>query len=160
MMTGFLRQWDEEKRYFPKAFATAMDFLRGKDLSALEAGKHPIDGDRIFASVQEVRTEPMRDRRFELHRDYIDIQVLHTGRELHGYTSLPPVHKALEDKLDTADVAFYRIPSQAEGLQTIILQPGQYVVYLPGELHCPCCAVEKPENIFKTVLKIHKSCVD
>ena len=159
MITGFLRQWDEEKHSFPKAFDVAIAFLLSQDLAALTEGKHPIDGDRIFASTQEVLTGPMRDKRFELHRDYIDIQVLHRGRELHGYTSLPPVHKALEDKLDATDAAFYRIPSQAEGLQTVVLQPGQYVVYFPGELHCPCCAVEGPETILKTVLKIHKSCV-
>ena len=159
MMTGFLRQWDEEKRYFPKAFATAMDFLRGKDLSALEAGKHPIDGDRIFVSIQEAHTEPMSMRRFELHRDYLDIQLLITGRELQGYASLPPGGKAVEDRLDEADVAFYPAPSQEQGLETVLLQPGQYVIYLPGELHCPCCAVDGPETIFKAVFKIHRACI-
>ena len=159
MMTGFLRQWSEEKVYFPKAFAEALAFFQARDPHALAPGKYPIDGENIFVSVQEALTEPMDQRRFELHREYIDIQVLLKGRELQGYASLAPGGKPLEDRLDAADAAFYPAPSLEEGLETVLLQPGQYVIYLPGELHCPCCAVDGPESIFKAVCKIRRSCV-
>lgn len=159
MITGFLGQWHEEKTYFPKAFDIAVSFLSGKTAATLPQGKHPIDGDRIFASVAEAITEPMSSRRFELHREYIDIQVLLEGSELHGYSPLHAVHPALEDRLDADDVAFYPAPVPETGLQTLLLQKGQYAVYMPGELHCPCCAPAAPERIYKVVLKIHRDCI-
>ena len=146
MITGFLGQWGTEKQLFPKAFDRALGFLSGKTAADLPQGKHPIDGERIFASVAEVMTEPMSSRRFELHREYIDIQVLLEGRELHGYSPLHTTAPALEDRLDADDVAFYPAPGPQEGLQTLLLQQGQYAVYLPGELHCPCCAPAWPSR--------------
>lgn len=159
MITGFLAQWPAEKQYFPAVFDRALGFLAGKLPAGLAPGKHPIDGERIFASALGTVTEPMNSRRFELHREYIDIQVLLEGSELHGYSSLQAASPALEDRLNAEDVAFYPAPGPEAGLQTLRLQPGQYAVYLPGELHCPCCALEGPERIYKVVLKIHRNCI-
>ncbi|MCL1939143.1 MAG: YhcH/YjgK/YiaL family protein [Desulfovibrionaceae bacterium] len=156
MITGFIRQWDKEKYCYPKAFDTAIAYLRNNDLLNLEEGKYPIDGDKIFAMIQKTTTAPVSERRYELHRDYIDIQVLLKGREQHWYSIAYPATKPTEDLLDSKDLAFHPAPENALSL---IVSPWQYIVYLPCELHCPACSVDGPESIFKAVLKIHRSCV-
>jgi len=156
MITGFIRQWDKEKYCYPKAFDRAIAYLKNTDLQSLEEGKYPIDGDKIFAMLQKPVTAPVAERRYELHRDYIDIQVLLDGREQHWYSMAYPTTRPTEDLLDSRDLAYYPAP---EPPLSLIISPWQYVIYLPYELHCPACCVDGPETITKVVLKIHRSCI-
>ena len=48
----------------------------------MEDGRHPIDGEAIFALVSTYETEPEGARSFEAHRKYIDVQYLLSGREI------------------------------------------------------------------------------
>ena len=59
----------------------ALEYLADTDFTALEDGRHPIDGEAIFALVSSYDTEPESARSFEAHRKYIDVQYLLTGRE-------------------------------------------------------------------------------
>lgn len=156
-MTGLIRQWDKEKYCYPAAFDRAISYLRSNDLAAFDEGKHPIEGSLIYAMIQKPVTAPAAERRYELHRDYIDIQVLLKGsREEHRYGLACPESRPTEDFLESKDLAFYPAPADARSL---IVTPWQYVVYLPWELHCPACSVEAPESIVKVILKIHRSCM-
>ena len=155
MITGWIRQWDKEKHYYPQAFDTAIAYLAETDVAALDNGRHPVDGDKIFAMVQKLTTAPVEQRRYEVHRDYIDIQVLLKGREMHWYSTLYPTTSPAEDQLDSTDIAFYSAPADAAPL---VVAPWRYVVYFPGELHCPACSVDGPEDIIKVIMKIHHSC--
>lgn len=154
MITGLIRQWDKEKYCYPAAFDAAVGWLEGTDPLTLAEGRHPIDGDKIFVLIQKPVTIPVAENRYELHRDYIDIQVLFKGRERHWHSLAHPETGPEEDLLDSRDLAFYPAPADARSLDVI---PWQYVVYMPGELHCPACALDAPEPIVKAVLKIHRS---
>ena len=46
----------------------------------MEPGKVAIDGDRIFAEIQEYTTKDPKDCRFETHRKYYDIQYVAEGK--------------------------------------------------------------------------------
>ena len=39
----------------------------------------------------------------------------------------------------------------------MIMQTGDFVVYYPGELHNPLCAVGEPANVRKAVVKMNVS---
>jgi biofilm protein TabA len=57
-----------------------------------------------------------------------------------------------EDFPEERDLAFYTPPASHSSL---ILGPGHYAVYFPGEPHRPCCAVTQGgEDIRKVVFKI------
>lgn len=179
MFIGYLQQWEKDRAFFPKAFDTAVSFWADK--GPLPVGRHEIRGSDIYMLVQKGFTEPASVRKFELHRDYIDIQVLLSGHEVQQYylpsplqaqcagnawntrlkkefgvPDLPPYPPVLEDKLDSEDVAFYARPDQA---LSITQNSGMYVIYSPYELHCPMCMAEEPEEIQKVVFKIHKRCL-
>lgn len=161
MITGFVANWVAESVFFPAAFSTAMRFVLERRDGLFEPGKYPIEGDAIFASVERLRTEPASARLFENHARYIDIQIVLSGRETHGYFPGSPAQAPdavmVSDELAARDIAFYQHPKTAAFLT---LAPMQYVVYLPEELHCPCCAAgNTPEEILKVVLKIRKDMV-
>ena len=60
--------------YTEEKIEQALTFLRTTDFTGMEPGKVAIDGDRIFAEIQEYTTKDPKDCRFETHRKYYDIQ--------------------------------------------------------------------------------------
>lgn len=168
MIYGTLAHWSAQKRWFPQSFERALAFAFRPDLAALEDGTYEIEGRDIFAMLQQPMTEPESARKFELHREYIDIQLLLSGSEKHLYApglpdilpGIPPDvledrPEVLEDRLDESDYAFYAAPAQPN---TVFLRPGDFVIYLPGEMHCPNCAPDplQPEKIRKVVFKVRQ----
>ena len=56
-----------------KNFEKAFKFLKNNDLKELALGKYEIDGDNVFASVQEYITKTEEEMNWESHEKYIDI---------------------------------------------------------------------------------------
>lgn len=154
MMMGNLLQWEKEKQYYPTIFDTALSFLSAVNALTLERTTHALDGKKIFANVIEESTKPLEVSRFEEHQEYLDIQVLLSGKEKHYFSHSTGKGELLEDRLTSDDVAFYPIPSDAFSVD---LAPQQFIVYHPGELHAPLCVVTTPEVVIKVVFKIHHS---
>ncbi len=114
-------------------------------------GRHNLDGDRAFVIVSEDRTMPADSRRPEIHARYLDVQLLLAGAERYGYSALKATGTPDDDRLATHDLAFF---NQVAGEQYVDLQPGELVVFLPGEPHRPLCAVDAPMTIRKAILKM------
>ena len=73
-------------------------FLRETDLVALPVGRYKIDGDAVFALVQEYETHLPEECRWEAHYTYTDIQYIVEGSEKMGWKALDGVVKT-EDLL-------------------------------------------------------------
>ena len=65
----------------PPRIVRALEFLRDTDLAALSLGRHELDGDRLFALVQEYTTKPIEQCKWEAHRRYCDVQFVARGAE-------------------------------------------------------------------------------
>ena len=74
--------------YLAERFRKAYEFLSRDDLAALPLGRVDIDGDDVFANVQEYETVPAPDKRMEAHRRYYDVQFVVSGEELIQYAPL------------------------------------------------------------------------
>ena len=61
------------------SFEQAFTFLRSTDLKSLPTGRISIDGDAIYALVQEYQTKPVDQGKWESHKRYIDIQYIVSG---------------------------------------------------------------------------------
>ena len=81
---------------------------------------------------------------------YLDIQIVLRGSEGMTFSTLPP-GEPQTDWLAEKDIAFL-----AEGQQekTVILNEGDFVVFYPGEVHKPLCAVGAPAKVRKAVVKM------
>lgn len=55
-------------------FTTAFKFLLKKDFFTVENGKYQIDGDNIFAIINEYETKDKNECEVEAHKKHIDIQ--------------------------------------------------------------------------------------
>ncbi|HRR33493.1 MAG TPA: YhcH/YjgK/YiaL family protein [Kiritimatiellia bacterium] len=129
-------------------FKAAFDFLRNPTVHTLTAGRTDIEGDALFAIVQDYETKPVSEGKLEAHRKYIDIQFVADGEELMGYAPLgrPKVVAAYDaDK----DVAFY----EGESWFTLV-RKGMFAIFFPLDAHLPSRHTGTPSRVKKVVLKI------
>jgi biofilm protein TabA len=136
---------------FPAAIEAALNYLRQTDFSALPSGRYPIHGDQMFALVQTPMTQDWEMGKPEYHARYIDIQYLLEGEELIGYAISQPDLPKTHDQLSERDIAFV---APIDGESRLLLSPGMYAIFYPGELHKPCRAAADPALIKKVVIKI------
>ena len=78
---------DTYKKCHPR-LSSAIDGLKDLIASDPADGKYEIAGDEIFASVMTYTTAPENEKKFELHRKYIDIQYIISGEEIIGGESI------------------------------------------------------------------------
>ena len=115
-------------------------------------GRHPINGDDLFAIVESGKTWDAAVRRFESHRTYIDIQVNLAGGEIMEW--LPVAGLTVEDDFQPdGDIAFYRAPTIAP--TRLHVQPDEFAIFYPSDAHKPVCHPPSgPTTYRKVVFKV------
>src|SRR5579872_198302 len=89
-------------------FGKAIEYALSTDFAGLETGKYSVDGDEVFAIVNEYTTKPLSECDPESHRDYADIQIMVTGAERFGYAPLTGQPETTPYDPEK-DVAFYTL---------------------------------------------------
>lgn len=132
---------------FNEKIYKGLAFLKETDVTALPIGRYDIDGDAIFALVQEYETKPLDQCRWEAHYKYTDIQYVVMGEEKMGYTNITGTSKT-EDR-PAEDVYFL----EADGDQFLV-KAGFFAIFTPQDAHMPGIAIAEPKHIKKVVIKI------
>jgi biofilm protein TabA len=135
-------------------FQKAFSFLR-EDLLALPLGKHEIEGDKVFALVQEYEPKPRAVGKFEAHQRYWDVQFIARGREQMGWA--PRSLLTVTEPHDAArDIAFFASDPSAGVGELVLLSAGYFTVFGPNDAHMPGVAPEglPPELVRKVVIKV------
>lgn len=116
-------------------------------------GRYELQGDNIFMNIMQFATQSPEQKKAELHREYIDIQVLLSGEEriLFGMTDSARQCEEMHVEDD------YQLCSQIADEQAMVLKPGRFVIFMPGEPHKPGCVVQAPMDIKKVVIKVRAS---
>ncbi|MDR1221154.1 MAG: YhcH/YjgK/YiaL family protein [Treponema sp.] len=129
----------------------AIRFLRDNDLSALSPDSiQAIDGDAIFAQVQEYDTNTENDLLFETHNVYYDLHYIVSGVEYICCASRKKL--ILKTPYDcNNDSAFYENPVHCRRL---LLKAGDAIFIAPTEAHKPRCAWDNPQRVRKIVVKV------
>jgi biofilm protein TabA len=143
---------DQASRYsalsphFEKAFA----FLRTvNDQKA--PGRYEIDGDNLYAFVQRHSTKLVEERQYEVHRKYIDIQFMLTGREVMYWAPLAQMTKVTMAFDESKDAALFALIPEGVPVQ---VRAGQYAIFYPDDAHIPSCAWGAPAEVLKVVVKV------
>lgn len=136
--------------WLPQELRQAIEHIKAHVTDATATGKHDIDGSRLFYLVSEDTTEPFAQRRAEYHARYLDIQIVLKGQEGMTFSTQPPATPET-DWLADKDIAF--LPEGKEE-KTVVLNEGDFVVFYPGEVHKPLCAVGAPAQVRKVVVKL------
>ncbi|HRW10897.1 MAG TPA: YhcH/YjgK/YiaL family protein [Caldilineaceae bacterium] len=145
--------------FYPSLFAAAgssglvsrlqagFNYLQQTNLAAVPAGTVQIDGDRVFAMIQEYNTKPRAQGFWESHRKYIDIQYVVSGVEHMGYVNIAQVTNGAYDA--DKDLIVH------EGSGSFILLPaGMFTLLFPNDVHMPQIAVDNPHPVKKVVVKV------
>lgn len=129
-------------------FARAFKWLRETDLLKAAAGRYDIDGDAVFALIQDVTTKPDEQGVWEAHRRYLDIQAPLTGEERIGYAPLASleVSQAFDEAKD-----FCLLKGEGAWLR---LRPGMFALLWPQDGHMPGIMEGAPKQIRKVVVKV------
>ncbi len=127
--------------------ARGLEFLAGTDLEALEAGKHELDGKKLFVLVSDYVTKPQSEGRWEAHRHYLDLQYMVTGVERMGVA--PATYLRETEYQADRDIVWL----EGSG-DFLTFAAGQFMLLGPGDAHMPGIAVNHPVKGRKIVVKI------
>jgi YhcH/YjgK/YiaL family protein len=134
--------------HLPARLARALEYLRATDLRSISTGRHDIDGDRLFALVQDYTTKAPDDCVWEAHRRYVDVQCLANGDERMGYANLSQMRE--REPYDAArDVAFFE-----PGREFVTIRAGMFAIFGPEDVHSPGHHADGlPRPVRKVVIK-------
>ena len=136
--------------YLSDCMHVAYAFLRETDLANLPLGRTDIDGDTVFANVQEYETVPATDKQMEAHRRYYDVQYVVTGEELLQYAPLEGL-ASVGPFDEVGDFGLFETPHDPS---IVILQAGDLAVLAPEDAHKPGCVLHSPSLVRKIVVKV------
>ena len=140
---------------YPEAFRKAFDFLKNLPPDAAD-GTYPIDGKKIYAMVQSGTTGGTEADKLEIHRKFIDIQYLISGRETLVWAPMRglAVHTPYDEE---KDYSFLIPPGNVSRLD---LSPGTFAVFFPGDAHFGKLSGPAGDTAFrKVVVKIDASLI-
>lgn len=132
-------------------FCQAIDQALSAGLAQLAPGSYPLQGEEMWVNVMQFATQRAEEKRAELHRAYIDIQILLEGEE-HIYFGLAESARACDEWHEEED---YQLCDRIENQQSVTLKPGMFAIFMPGEPHKPGCFTTRPGTVKKAVIKLH-----
>lgn len=153
MILGCLNERELINR-IPRDIFNALSFVRGNDMSTISDGRYDISGDDIYINVMTVNSVNKESKSFEVHREYVDIQILIDGEECMEYVSPLEATQPLSD-YDSANDFQSVIPNG--NVSTLLLKKNMFAVFYPGEPHKPTCYINEARTIKKAVIKVRAS---
>lgn len=128
-------------------FAKAIEFLMRPDLNDLPARKYEIDGDRVYAMVAKDHGRKKADARLEIHKKYIDIQLILAGTDEMGWKSLTSCKHPDGEYDQESDIQFFADAPDA----WFAVEPGFFAIFFPEDAHMPMISAGQ---IHKVVVKV------
>lgn len=141
---------DNAHIYYPLSdnLKKGFEWLKSQDLVNIEPQKYVIDGEAVWANVQEYETKD--DAKYETHRKYIDIQYMIKGKEFVGVTDKSNCTTCVEYNPET-DLEFMDI-KVSEEYQT--LNEGDFLVFYPTDAHKPSINPDEKLKVKKVIVKV------
>ena len=130
-------------------FETVRAFMATTDLAALPLGRCEIDGDGVFAIVARDENRGRDGAKLEIHRKYIDVQVILSGVDEMGYKPLSECGLPAGEYDADKDVQFFSDSSEA----WIAVSPGRFAIFFPQDAHAPLAGAGG-EEVHKIVFKV------
>ena len=128
-------------------FAKAFAFLRTRELAALPPGRHPIEGERVYVSIDHAGGRGRERSRLEHHRRYIDIQFTIEGEEQIGWMHLADCRSPDGPFDSSRDIRFYSdLPST-----WLTVPPGSFAIFFPDDAHAPLAG---SGDVRKAIVKV------
>ena len=145
MIIDRIERLQQYSRNVPEIYE-AMKFAEKVKKENLPVGKYPLTNG--FVLVQEGTTRSFEEADFEVHRKYLDIQIIVSGSEYVEYADI----KDLTEKVPFDEEKDLALMS-GKG-NKILIKPDMFYILYPADGHKPCCHEEIPTNYKKVLAKI------
>lgn len=149
MLLGDLSRADYANS-LPPVFARLFARLKTLDLPNLPLGWQDLEAG-IRMNVMTFETSAAEGKQAEMHRKFIDIQLLIEGEEMIEYGLSQPNLSLYDDYREEDD---YQLTPAIENKNEVILKPNMFAIFLPFEPHKPGNAVVTHQTIKKLVVKV------
>ena len=145
MIIDRIERFGQYARNIPEIYEV-MKFVEKAKKENLPTGKYPLQNG--FVLIQEGTTRRFDEADFEVHRDYIDIQIIVSGSEYVEYADMLDLKtKVPFDKEKDLELL------SGEGCK-IQIKPDVFYVLYPTDGHKPCCHFDVPTSYKKVLAKI------
>lgn len=122
----FYQQYEKN----PAQWRALFRWLADTDLLAIAAGKHPIPGTQLVASVEDSKNSPLEKRESESHYHHIDFQYVVSGTERFGIID----HETATPKDQyKPDVVHYNY--DVNRTRFYDSTPNKFFIFFPGDWH-------------------------
>ena len=135
-----------------EALRKAFEVIKNTDFSDYAPGRQTIDGDSLYVNVADLETVIASERPPEAHNKYADIHVVMEGVEKIGIAPRDDAQVIVKDLLDTEDAVLFQ--PQIHDEHFLILNPGDFCLCMPEDIHRPACAADAPARLHKYIMKV------
>lgn len=108
-------------------------FLHQPGLADLPAGRHAIDGDRLYVMIVREDGRGHDGAKLEAHRNYIDIQLTLSGAEQIGWRATSECRDCTDPYTSERDLVFFGDRPET----WLDVPPGKFAIFFPGDAHAP-----------------------
>lgn len=129
---------------------TAIDYILNHDISSLPMGKTCVDADWVYINVMEAQAGPPEEKSYEIHKEYMDIQIDLEGVEMiqiGDSAKMTVSHYNAETDFGVVE---------CNDLTSCTMGKGNFIICMTDEPHKPGIAVSDQTNLKKCVFKVHK----
>ena len=113
--------------------ARAFDVLATGNVAALAPGRHPIDGDRLYVSIDHRDGRGRDGARLEAHRRYLDVQLTIDGAEEIGWAPRASCRQPAGEFDEAKDIGFFDDRPDT----WVFVPPGRFAIFFPEDAHAP-----------------------
>ena len=139
-------------RYFDERLKKILDFAEKNDFKVLEDNTYEISGKNLFYILTSYKTaDSISEKYAELHRKYIDIQILLYGEEKFGYSDISSVKKVYKEYDEEKDIELF---STVENEDFFLLKPSMFAVFFPEDVHRPGLSAGVSRSVRKVIFKL------
>ena len=139
-------------RYFDERLKKILDFAEKNDFKVLEDNTYEISGKNLFYILTSYKTaDSISEKYAELHRKYIDIQILLYGEEKFGYCDASSVKKVYKEYDEEKDIELF---STVENEDFFLLKPSMFAVFFPEDVHRPGLSAGVSRSVRKVIFKL------
>jgi YhcH/YjgK/YiaL family protein len=128
-------------------FAAALDFLARPDLRDLPLGRQEIAGPELYAMLMRSPGRTRSETLLEIHRRYIDIQLVLAGRDEMGWRALGDCHQPDGPYNADKDYQLFRDPAES----WLSVPADHLAIFFPDDAHAPLVG---SGEIHKVVVKV------
>jgi len=144
-----IAQFYDQYQKNPEQWKALFRWLSDTDLKAIPAGRHPIPGSTLVASVEDSENGPLEKRSTESHRKKSDFQLVVSGTE--GFALLDHESSTVSQPYnEQKDVMRYNYVKEKTNFFNV--KAGQFVIFFPSDWHIAKVQTRKKNQKIRVIV--------